>query len=70
VKTKSVDDIQLYMAMNITIHPSSYKLFLEALKDVTFKHKLCLIPQTTFELFEIKIEQYEQYNKLKKLRTG
>ena len=56
--------------MNITIHPSSYKLFLEALKDVTFKHKLCLIPQTTFELFEIKIEQYEQYNKLKKLRTG
>jgi hypothetical protein len=70
VKTKSVDNIQLYMAMDITIHPSSYKLYLEAIKDITFRHKLCLLPQATFELFEIKIEQYEQRQKLKKSRVG
>ena len=54
-KDVSVDDVQNYLIKGAGVHPLLYTTFLEALLELEYKRKLCLVPQTRLELYSNRV---------------
>ena len=54
-KNVSVDDVQSYLIKGAGVHPLLYSTFLEALLELEYERKLCLVPQTRLELYSKRV---------------